>query len=228
MKKYLLPVFLGVVLTACGDGGDVSTDPNNLSQQFVGTWQSGCYQNVDIKGTNGASVGAVNGLQTPTGSNLYAKKEMVISRVDNANLTFKLSYKVFAASDTTCVGTSLGSIAYTGLASMAEQVDSNGISSSYGSNTLAIAGTSTLSDGKEVTQLTLSVTKLLDGTKTVYAGNDGASHSGFGTTTGDFPAFSDKVIAYIHGSTMTLAFAEGSTTYPSAIVTTNELTYTKQ
>jgi len=230
MNKYILTGLMSVVLTACGGGaGGASTDAGNVSQQFVGAWQSICYQDVDIKGTNGANVGTLNALQTPPGSNLYVTQELDISRVDNTNLTYKLKYKVYSSNDTSCSGTSLGNIFFTGLNTMAEQVDSTGITSSYGSNEMAVAGTATLSDGKVVTQMAVSLTKLLNGTKTAFAGNDGTGKSGFGTTTGDFPAYSNlKAITFINGVTLRLEFANEGEPYPNIFDTNNEIIYTKQ
>ena len=228
MKLILTCVILSALLTACGGGGG-SIDSQSLSQPFVGTWRSGCYQDVDIKQSGGASIGTVTNLDlNGLLDSLYATKEMVITAVDNTNIAIKFTYKIYDLSDTNCSGTPLGTIVYTGQSLMSETINASGIESSYGANTATIVGDTSLSDGKVVSRLIFNVTKLMDATKRAYAGSDGAGHAGFTTTTGDFPAFTDKAIASINGSTMVIAFSQGAEAYPTALTVDNQHTFTKQ
>lgn len=239
MKLLLASVILSALLTACGGGGsDTSVDPNSFLQQFAGTWRSGCYEDVDITESDGRVTGKIisNDLSLilPTGpaKHLNAIKEITVTRIDNTHASVQLTYSVYGVNDVTCQNRSLGSIVYTGQSAMAEKINLAGVVSSYGANTATLDGEATLSDGKVVQRMTLAMTKLIDQKARVFAGDDGAGHSGFSTTSLEFPAFTAKGIVYINDSTANITLAPGENAqiqaYPTALLNHSENTYKKK
>lgn len=214
-KLAIASVAVLVTLAACGGGGggDEGGNPQSLDRaaKYVGEWKTACYPQSVIKDATTREAANVT----------YA---VTFTRVDNNNLTFAYSFEVYASTDTTCSGASLGRIESTGVSSGVSVSGGQGVSASNGINQLKLEGTATVG-GNTVDQFTETRPALTSGlgvntNLTVGTGNR------FTLNTADFQAKTYKNIAYAATNQFTLA-EPSLTTYPTVLGTTAPFIYQK-
>lgn len=199
-------------LIACGGGGG-DTAPADFTTKYVGTWKSGCYTTGIVK-------------DATTAGNANVTDTITLTRVDGSNMTAAYVKTVFASTDTTCAGTSVGTIERTGISSGAYTLGASGIKSSNGPNKITVDGTAKV-DVNTVDQITLDYPALIPGS------TSGTTTAGrISINIADFQAVKEKNIVFQAGSKLTLGQASVITTssagaYPTALGTTSGYIYTK-
>jgi len=213
MKNLALTFALTAVmatLTACGGGGG-DTAPADFTTKYVGTWKSGCYTTGIVK-------------DATTAGNANVTDTITLTRVDGSNMTAAYVKTVFASTDTTCAGTSIGTIERTGINAGAYTLGASGIKSSNGTNKITVDGTAKV-DVNTVEQITLDYPALIPGSTT------GTTTAGrISINIADFQAVKEKNIVLQTGSQLTLGQANVVSTtsaYPTALGTTSGYIYTK-
>lgn len=210
MKFHASPIALAAVvatLTACGGGGG-ETPQIDFTTKYAGTWESGCYVSSIVKDVSG--------------SNTHVKDGIVLTRVNENNMTAAYAITVFAASDTNCAATPIGSIESTGLIGPSYTAGADGIKSSNGLNRIKVDGTATIGD-KQVEQITLDfppLTSSPSGNTVVLAGK-------IAINLGDFQNGKRMNVIFLSENTFTLGKAS-ATAFPTALGTGNESIFTKK
>lgn len=211
-KLHIAVTALMATLTACGGGGGDNT-PSDYTSKYVGTWKSGCYATGIVK-------------DATTAGNANVTDTITLTRVDGSNMTAAYVKTVFASTDTTCAGTSIGAIERTGINAGAYTLGASGIKSSNGTNKITVDGTAKV-DVNTVEQITLDYPALIPGSTT------GTTTAGrISINIADFQAVKEKNIVLQTGSQLTLGQANvvsttSASAYPTALGTTSGYIYTK-
>lgn len=222
MKNHLSTIALAATmatLTACGGGGGDGGGANDQSNgsttdntsTYVGAWTTGCFSSSKIK-------------DSTTSNNANARETITLKRVDNSNMSASQVFTVYASTDATCTGPTLGVIERTGLTGNSYSGGASGITASNGEIGYRYDSSVTIA-GKVMGQFTQkypALTGTLPANTTVTAGTGNR----FTIALSDFQAKTEKNLVYRLGDQITLGQADANA-YPTALGTTAAFIYSK-
>lgn len=194
--------------------GVVARGGADYAAKYVGTWTSKCLE------SNQITDAATNALT-------YNEISVVFARVSDTELKVTRTVNIFASTDTTCTGTALGRIAYTGDGSGNFSQGAAGIQSSAGGKLLIDAQTT--ADGKIVDKVTIieeALAASLGNNATLTAGTVGHQ---FKINTRAFQANTQKSLLYVDSGKIYIGNSKelADTDYPTTLYL-DEVFLTKQ
>lgn len=206
VNKLITLIAVGSILTGCGGGGGSSSNTVSPIDKYVGSWKNSCYQSNDI-------------FQASDNQQAHAVDTITLAKLSDTTANIAIRTTAYAASDSTCSGSSIGSVVKTGETTGSESSGASGVTSSYGQNLLTYNAEATLSDGKKVDQFTFAQSKLSNISAIITAGQ-------IKLNTADFSATTVKSIIYSLSASK-IVFNSNSS-YPTVLDEDGTTTFTKQ